>query len=771
MDFSTDSDGNWSLSGPGHELHAGLPTLFAADGQVMAAGGAQWREPGGEDGSDTLVHEASGIFGGTSTEWHIRLQLDAAASQAELQLEIVNPGPAPVQFSAIDLFGGRATVELAGGTNQGHWLQGGFHMLGPWQVHTMAPGHCEGFWILGLFDRGQPNTLVMGFADYRNCLAKFAFDVPLCADKKVDSLSALLHPGATGPITIEPGGRFRAEPLFIASGAAEQAVLGACAERLGRDRKRPLRTVRWVGWNTYYNLNIELTQQDVIEHADIIAARFLPENAGRAFVLIDHGWQQALGDWEANDQFPEGMQWLAAQLNDRGLVAGIWLNLFQLTQNSQLAATHPEWLLKNADGEPVRVGKWFDQKGLWDRFCLDISHPGARRHLVDLVTRLTVEWGYRVIKSDFNYSAFGTDFAGDPTKVEATFHDSSQPVLALYLSLLEELRAAMGEETYTFGCIDSLPTYQSWSDAQRISYDTGYKWPEALRSIRSANTNAFLSGHTWATHPDMLLLQPEPDTEHLHFAEAYFGVPGFVAGASLADSPARTLVQARVAATHVAMSGGPVVSSDLLTKLPEDRWAVFEKIVPPIEGPGGKPVDLTASIPTTIAQPVAANGESWHLLAVYNWSKAVRDALVRLEDLGLDPGAACHAFEFWSSRYQCVTDGRLLSRDMAATSVRLYAIRAVSRTPQLVGTDRHYSQGAAEFASVQWQAGEMRLELGLSDHVRQPFQAWLWCPAPYRVSGQTGVGDPEVVVRSPDGDIIRGTVDPADRLAAVTFER
>ena len=108
---------------------------------------------------------------------------------------------------------------------------------------------------------------------------------------------------------------------------------------------------------------------------------------------------------------------------------------------------------------------------------------------------------------------------------------------------------------------------------------------------------------------------------------------------------------------------------------------------------------------------------------------------------------------------------------MDATSVRLYAIRAVSRKPQVVGTDRHYSQGAAEFASVQWLEGEMRLELGLSDHVRQPFHIWLWCPTPYRAAGLTGLDEPKVVVPSPDGDIIRYTADPADRLAAVTFER
>lgn len=775
MVFAAEKEGKWRLTGGGYVVEAALPSLLVADGRIVKAAPEDWTEARPEAAGESLTTESRGAFEGVDAEWHVVLECRTGCDStalAELRLEIVNSGTEPLLVNSIDLFGGEGAVVVTEGLSQTHWLQGGWHMLEPWQVHSVAPGQWEGAWMLALINNCLPNTLVMGFADFRNCLAKFFFEIPSCPQTRLESLEAILHPGGTGAIAIAPGGRFTTEPLFLATGTQTQAVLGAYGDRLHRDRQRPIPQARWIGWDSYYNMNIEVTQEDVIAHADVIAERFLPQNAGNLFLTIDHGWQKCLGDWEGNDQFPKGMEWVANEIRSRGLVPGIWLNLFQITENCSLATAHPEWLLHTPDGERLRVGKWYDQEGVWDRFCLDVTHPEVRRHLVELMRKVTVDWGYHVLKIDFSYSAFGTSFADDPTEVQASFHDSSGTVMAAYLSLLEAMRGEMADEVFVFGCLEYLPSYQVWCDSMRVAFDGDYEWLKTVHAIRSVTTNSFFHTKTWLTDPDVLLLQPEPDTQHRFFADAFFGVRE-MAGASESAEPTRSLVQARVAATYAALSGGPIVSSDLLTDLPEERWAIMEKIIPPYGTAGGHPLDLTEQVPSMVALPIAANGEDWHLLAVYNWQKTIRDAAVRLEDLGLDTETAYHVFEFWAGQYQCVADGRLWVRDMAATSVGLYAIRPVAGVPQVVGNDRHYSQGAVEFSSMQWLEGEMRLELVLSEHIQQPFCLWIHRPAAFREARVDGLQEPEVVAPAIDGEIIRYRVAgiPSDRTVSVTFEK
>jgi len=62
-------------------------------------------------------------------------------------------------------------------------------------------------------------------------------------------------------------------------------------------------------------------------------------------------------------------------------------------------------------------------------------------------------------------------------------------------------------------------------------------------------------------------------------------------------------------------------------------------------------------------------------------------------------------YDFWTQRLLADTGGAL-QLHFAPASVRLLAIHARRGVPQVLGTDRHYTQGAVELAQVHWDAAQ-----------------------------------------------------------------
>ena len=124
---------------------------------------------------------------------------------------------------------------------------------------------------------------------------------------------------------------------------------------------------------------------------------------GLDVIQLDHGWQRGdvCGDWHANERFPHGLKWLAEQLQSRyGMKLGLWIAPTQVAFNSQLFHDHPDWMLKNAQGKPASMGRWF-----WvpnpDMGLLDASHPAAEKWIEETFRRLTAEGGVAYFKIDF----------------------------------------------------------------------------------------------------------------------------------------------------------------------------------------------------------------------------------------------------------------------------------------------------------------------------------------------------------------------------------
>src|SRR5581483_2449772 len=109
----------------------------------------------------------------------------------------------------------------------------------------------------------------------------------------------------------------------------------------------------------------------------------------------------ARGEYTTPDaaRFPNGIVTLAHEIGRLGLKLGVWTAPFEVSMRSWVYQNHKDWLVHNAAGEPIQLGREITQ---FDKlYALDTTHPGAQDYLRQTYRILTREWGVRYIKMDF----------------------------------------------------------------------------------------------------------------------------------------------------------------------------------------------------------------------------------------------------------------------------------------------------------------------------------------------------------------------------------
>lgn len=107
--------------------------------------------------------------------------------------------------------------------------------------------------------------------------------------------------------------------------------------------------------------------------------------------IMDDGWQQALGNWTANkERLPNGLKPLVDKIRECGMIPGIWISLLGVDPSTEIAKAHPEWIVLDHDGVPVR--------GQWNLPTLDIV-GGYYDFILESMKRL-VDQGIRFFKWD-----------------------------------------------------------------------------------------------------------------------------------------------------------------------------------------------------------------------------------------------------------------------------------------------------------------------------------------------------------------------------------
>jgi alpha-galactosidase len=206
---------------------------------------------------------------------------------------------------------------------------------------------------------------------------------------------------------------------------------------------------------------------------------------------IDDGWQLAHGDWESNRKFPSGMKVIAEKISETERTPGLWLAPFMVSTNSQLANNHPDWLLRDEKGTPVRAGiTWTGNP-----YCLDSSHPNVLEWLDQLMRKIR-SWGYDYLKLDFLYigALMGKRYKNIPRE-------------AAYRNAMEVIRNAAGD-AYILACGAPILPSLGLCDGLRVGPDVAPFWLNTPLTVWLNNPNDTSAQNGVRTSIHRLWLRP-----------------------------------------------------------------------------------------------------------------------------------------------------------------------------------------------------------------------------------------------------------------------
>ncbi|HET7768937.1 MAG TPA: alpha-galactosidase, partial [Chloroflexota bacterium] len=464
--------------------------------------------------------------------------------------------------------------------------------------HYKIPQAAERLTAYGLATLTAPDGgehLVIGFASCR----RFVGEIRVGAEQielVVDGEGLELAPGETWEL----------EDVWLGVGAERDALLAELAAQLESAHPRletvwaPPGKVAPTGWCSWYWFGPSLSEQDVIDNLRAIKERSAP----LTFVQIDDGFQAAMGDWLIpGERFPSGVAPLCHRIHQEGFEPAIWLAPFIAEPESRVAREHPEWLVKDAYGQPllsseVSFGGW--RRGPW--YMLDGTHPGARRYIEDVCRTIHDEWGCAYFKLDaLTWGALHGGFRHDPkaTRIEA------------YRRGMEALLHGAGADSFILGCNAPLWGSLGLVHGMRVSNDVSRTWKRITQVAEECFWRGWQHGRLWVNDPDCVVLINRPGREQLG--------PG---GERPRPATELTTDEFSFHATAVLATGGMVLSGDDLTRVPDDGWRTLERLV---EGPG---VPATFEDTRWELGRQTANGQT--VLCALNWGDVPREVEVPL---------------------------------------------------------------------------------------------------------------------------------------------
>jgi hypothetical protein len=456
-------------------------------------------------------------------------------------------------------------------------LANGYQSWDPSGHLPAAGGTRESWWTVALAGAGGAG-LAAAATGARTCCTQFtvAGNVLSVVWREAETLESLptLFAGPAGT-------RWRGESVLLAAGPDVRTCL---ASILGGPGVPAPATMGWLSW---YHLGPWVGREDVLAHADLLAAAPFRE-LGYRLVQVDDGWQETYGEWRPNAKFPGGLEALSQELARRGQVPGLWTAPFLVGVAADVAERAPDdWFVR----DPITGARAIDERhrAFGPMYALDASNPAVQAYLRELFAGFA-RAGFRYFKIDFLYAGAYGGLAGLRAGVKAIRQGagdaqlvaSGAPLLPL-VGLVDGCR--VGPDTAT-------PLYD---------FDTGLSTPtifgDEVRAVaRNFAARAML--HRW--------FQLDADIA--------------LVGGNL------TLEQARVLVTVAALSGGPFCASDDLRTLPAERLALLTN--PEVLG-------LVGGVPAQPDwEPAAGDRPPTHwrrgdVLAVFNWDAEPAEVVVR----------------------------------------------------------------------------------------------------------------------------------------------
>ena len=158
------------------------------------------------------------------------------------------------------------------------------------------------------------------------------------------------------------------------------------------------------------------------------------------------------------------------------------------------------------------------------------------------------------------------------------------------------------------------------------------------------------------------------------------------------------------------MLGGAIQIADPPSKLTEEHRDMLRRVLPTLDRPA-RPLDyFTAENPRIWSHPIDSPVGRWLVVAVFNWSSTETETTtLPFRALKLNPNEYYTVHDFWEDRYYGTAQGQLEVM-VAPASVRVFGFRRYLARPMFLSTDSHFTQGATDLRSLDWDNENQRLE-------------------------------------------------------------
>jgi hypothetical protein len=300
-----------------------------------------------------------------------------------------------------------------------------------WVEHLASNRSVQSLWNLAIVNPVSGAALVAGYVSHDQAETQLTVDYDMrvqpAAERGGLGFTARSTYGAN--VVVRPGQSLRSDRLLFTWATTPDAALKTYG-RVYRDANQIRRKPPLVGWCSWYYTYRQVTEDEILRNARFIAAQL--KDYGLDLIQSDDGFQRGFGDWEGNERFPHGMKWLADQIHQLGLRAGLWLAPYVIDRDTPVGRDHPEWMGQQTNGETKLC---VSGAATAPTYALEPTHPEGRTWLRDLFQWVARECGYDMVKIDFvEWSVLAIE----------RYHEQSIGRAGAYRLGLQTIREALG---------------------------------------------------------------------------------------------------------------------------------------------------------------------------------------------------------------------------------------------------------------------------------------------------------------------------------------
>jgi hypothetical protein len=447
------------------------------------------------------------------------------------------------------------------------------------------------------------------------------------------------------------------------------------------------------GWNHWLAFFRQVTEQDIVDHADFISEELKPY--GMTHCQLDDGYDHPSRRlWNKNwdpEKFPHGPEWLAQYIKSKGLIPGLWTVPYCYS----VADANPDWFLHDDEGNIL-----MDYQGGGE---LDFTRGDVIQEYWIPLWQEFKRQGWQYYKFDMgNTSWMWHTYQHNFFDTSRTSYDVSYETMTIY-------REIMGPEIWHTNHPDIYGGRMGFIDVAGCGKDPGPGWNKMNNFLEVISNNAFQNHIVWYSDPDCIVLRGKPTRADAgYFNDEFY----------IRNEEFLTFEEARTCASLLGLSGMQFLSGDDLINLEKDRIDLIKKTIPvlPIY-----PVDLFGRsryrehYPEIMDLKINAASGVYDVIAVTNWTnqKTTRNILINNE-LCLKPDDEYLIFDNWREQFIGLFKSDFQA-DLPAHGTRVFTIRRKLDHPQLLATNRHITS-AFSIQKKYWDEAEKKLS-GISETV------------------------------------------------------